>query len=137
MTHCCPEIRQMRRGTPPDSSRVTSSNRPDDRTDRRRVAHITGRLQDQAKLYAILDRLRPRSTPDDVVARVVRERTEGKTGYAMARDLNKDAVPTAQGARAWSQATVRALLMAGRSVVGLPVCWRTPPNTAGRWSRWT
>jgi hypothetical protein len=39
------------------------------------------------------------------------ERTEGKTAYAIARDLNKDAVPTAQGARAWSQATVRALLM--------------------------
>jgi DNA invertase Pin-like site-specific DNA recombinase len=54
---------------------------------------------------------RPRSTPDDVVARVVRERTEGKTAYAMARDLNKDAVPTAQGARAWSQVTVRALLI--------------------------
>ena len=40
---------------------------------------------------------RPRSTPDDVVARVVRERTEGKTAYAIAGDLNKDAVPTAQG----------------------------------------
>jgi Recombinase len=36
---------------------------------------------------------------------------EGKTAYAIARDLNRDAVPTAQGARAWSQATVRALLM--------------------------
>jgi hypothetical protein len=34
-----------------------------------------------------------------------------KTAYAIARDLNKDAVPTAQGARAWSQVTVRALLM--------------------------
>ena len=54
---------------------------------------------------------RPRSTPDDVVARVVRERTEGKTAYAIARDLNKDAVPTARDAPAWSQATVRALLM--------------------------
>jgi DNA invertase Pin-like site-specific DNA recombinase len=54
---------------------------------------------------------RPRSTPDDVEARVVRERTEGKTAYAIARDLNKDAVPTAQGARVWSQAAVRALLM--------------------------
>jgi hypothetical protein len=31
---------------------------------------------------------RPRSTPDDVVARVLRERTEGKTAYAIARDLN-------------------------------------------------
>jgi DNA invertase Pin-like site-specific DNA recombinase len=54
---------------------------------------------------------RPRSTSGEVVARVVRERTEGKTVYAIACDLNKDAVPTAQGARAWSQATVRALLM--------------------------
>jgi DNA invertase Pin-like site-specific DNA recombinase len=42
---------------------------------------------------------RPRSMPDDVVARIVRERTEGKTAHAIARDLNKDAVPTAQGAR--------------------------------------
>jgi DNA invertase Pin-like site-specific DNA recombinase len=32
---------------------------------------------------------RPRSTPDDVVARVVRERTEGKTAYAIARDLTR------------------------------------------------
>jgi DNA invertase Pin-like site-specific DNA recombinase len=54
---------------------------------------------------------RPRSTPVDVVARVVRERTDRKTAYAIARYLNKDAVPTPQGARAWSQASVRALLM--------------------------
>jgi hypothetical protein len=46
-----------------------------------------------------------------LVARLLRERTDGKTAYAIARDLNKDAVPTAQGARTWSQATVRALLM--------------------------
>ena len=31
----------------------------------------------------------------------MRERTEGKTAYAIARDLNKDAVPTAQGAPAF------------------------------------
>ena len=49
----------------------------------------------------------------------MRERTEGKTAYAIARDLNKDAVPTAQGARAWSQATVRALLMRGRRSRGI------------------
>jgi hypothetical protein len=29
------------------------------------------------------------------VARIVRERTDGKTAYAIARNLNKDAVPTA------------------------------------------
>ena len=28
-----------------------------------------------------------------------------------ARHLNKDAVPTARGARSWSQSTIRALLM--------------------------
>jgi Recombinase len=46
-----------------------------------------------------------------VVARVVREPKDGKTASAIARDLNRDAVLTAQGVRAWSQATVRALLM--------------------------
>jgi DNA invertase Pin-like site-specific DNA recombinase len=54
---------------------------------------------------------RPRSTPDDVVAPRCAGAHGGKTAYAIARDLNKDAVPTAQGARAWSQATVGALLM--------------------------
>jgi len=36
---------------------------------------------------------------------------EGTTAYAIARDLTRDAVPMAQGVRACSQATVRALLM--------------------------
>lgn len=54
---------------------------------------------------------RPRSTPDDVVAPRCAGAHGGQDGDAIARDLNKDAVPTAQGARAWSQATVRALLM--------------------------
>lgn len=53
---------------------------------------------------------RPRSTPLDVVERVVRESAEGKSAYAIARDLNRDGVPTAQGGRAWAQATVRSLL---------------------------
>jgi hypothetical protein len=48
---------------------------------------------------------------------IVRECTEGKTAYAIARDLNKDAVPTAQGARAWSQATVRAADAGRRSLI--------------------
>jgi DNA invertase Pin-like site-specific DNA recombinase len=53
---------------------------------------------------------RKRTTPSDVVARVVREHREGKSLYAIARDLNKDAVPCAQGAAAWQQNIVRALL---------------------------
>jgi hypothetical protein len=44
-------------------------------------------------------------------ARVVRQGTKGKPAYAIAPDLNKDAVPTAQGAPACLQATVRAPLM--------------------------
>jgi hypothetical protein len=53
---------------------------------------------------------RPRSTPADVVARVVRERTEGKTAYAITRDLNKDAVPTAQdGLRCWEENSAYAV----------------------------
>jgi Recombinase len=52
--------------------------------------------------------LRLLSLADLKPARIMRERTEGKTAHTIARDLNKDAVPTAP---AWSQATVRALLM--------------------------
>jgi hypothetical protein len=54
---------------------------------------------------------RPISTPDDVVAPRCAGAHGGQDGIRHCRDLNKDAVPTAQGARAWSQATVRALLM--------------------------
>jgi DNA invertase Pin-like site-specific DNA recombinase len=44
---------------------------------------------------------RPRTTPPDIVARVVREHGDGATAYAIARDLNRDGVPTAQGGKAW------------------------------------
>lgn len=53
---------------------------------------------------------RPRKTPQPVVERVIRERMEGKTAYAIARDLNRDGEPTAHGGKRWEQATVRALL---------------------------
>ena len=46
-----------------------------------------------------------------------RERPEDKMAYAIARHLNKDAVPTAQGALAWSQATVRAADAGRRSLI--------------------
>jgi DNA invertase Pin-like site-specific DNA recombinase len=42
---------------------------------------------------------RPRSTSGEVVARVVRECTEGKTVYAIACDLNKDVADCAGCAR--------------------------------------
>lgn len=53
---------------------------------------------------------RPRSTPEDVVARVVRERAHGATLRAIADRLNDDAVPTAQGGKRWMAGTVKALL---------------------------
>ena len=47
--------------------------------------------------------------PELVVdVREVRKAPQGKTAYTIARDLNKDAVPTAQG-----EARVRTLLMWG------------------------
>jgi hypothetical protein len=60
---------------------------------------------------------RPRSTPDDVVARVLRERTEGKTAYAIARDLNKDAVPMRKGARLVASYGPRAADAGRRSLI--------------------
>lgn len=53
---------------------------------------------------------RPRTTHDDIVERVVREYAEGKSMYAIARDLNADGVPTAQGGKQWAASTIRALL---------------------------
>ena len=68
---------------------------------RRRTREALAVCRDQGVVLG-----RPRSTPGDVAARVVRERTERKTAYAIARDLNNDAVPTAQGgAPAWKEST--------------------------------
>lgn len=54
---------------------------------------------------------RPRGIPHDIARRIVRERIEeGKTPYAIAKSLTADEVPTAQGAGAWSQQTVRTVL---------------------------
>ena len=49
---------------------------------------------------------RPRSTLEDVVARICAGAHGGQDRIRHARYLNKDAVLTAQGARAWS--TVRS-----------------------------
>jgi Recombinase len=88
------------------------------------------RLRDRRSLVRSRNTLgRPRSTRDNVVARIVRERTEGKTAHAIARDLNKDAVPTAQGARAWSLTTVRALLMRGAAATKTYGYGRDAPST--------
>lgn len=53
---------------------------------------------------------RPRQLPNPVVARIRREHGQGKTLTEIARELNADGVPTAQGGKQWWPSTVRAIL---------------------------
>ena len=53
---------------------------------------------------------RPASTPADVIARVLDERSTGATLHAIATRLNDDGVPTARGAAVWKPQTIAALL---------------------------
>lgn len=54
---------------------------------------------------------RPRTLPDKVVNRIVKERAKGRSWTAIAEELNSDRVPTAQGGLRWYPATVRAVAM--------------------------
>jgi DNA invertase Pin-like site-specific DNA recombinase len=54
---------------------------------------------------------RPPSVPRSVVRRVQRQRARGDSLRAIADDLNRDAVPTAQGGAQWYPATVRQVLL--------------------------
>jgi len=54
---------------------------------------------------------RPRTTPNHVVARITREREQGRSLRLIAHGLNSDSVPTAQGGARWYASTVRALLV--------------------------
>ena len=62
---------------------------------------------------------RPRTLPDRVVERIVRERSAGVTWTSIADGLNGDRVPTAQGGVRWYPATVRTVAMsrAGQAAV--------------------
>jgi DNA invertase Pin-like site-specific DNA recombinase len=55
---------------------------------------------------------RPRTLPDKVVERIVRERAKGRTWTAIAEALNADRIPTAQGGLRWYPATVRSVATA-------------------------
>jgi DNA invertase Pin-like site-specific DNA recombinase len=57
---------------------------------------------------------RPRVLADEVVARILSEREEGRTLAAIATGLNGDGVPTAQGGREWHPSTVRGVVEAAR-----------------------
>ena len=52
---------------------------------------------------------RPRTLPDKVVQRIVRERAKGRTWSAIADGLNGDGIATAQGGLRWYPATVRSV----------------------------
>ncbi len=60
-----------------------------------------------------------RSTlPAEVVARICHEHTRGNALADIARRLNRDGIPTAQGGRQWWPSTVRVVLR--RSEIRLP-----------------
>jgi DNA invertase Pin-like site-specific DNA recombinase len=58
---------------------------------------------------------RPRSLPDDVRERIVREREKGSSLTAIAERLNAEGVATAQGGQKWWPSTVRSVVAAGSS----------------------
>jgi DNA invertase Pin-like site-specific DNA recombinase len=53
---------------------------------------------------------RPKTMPDAVVERIVRERAAGRSLRAIAEGLNHDQVPTAQGGKAWYGSSIKAVL---------------------------
>ena len=53
---------------------------------------------------------RPRLLPDDVRERIIAEHRAGKSLSAIARTLNDEGVPTAQGGARWYASTVRAVV---------------------------
>jgi hypothetical protein len=53
---------------------------------------------------------RPRELPKQVVERIEAAHTAGRSLGEIARELNADRVPTAQGGRQWWPSTVRAVL---------------------------
>ena len=54
---------------------------------------------------------RPPAVPADVAARIVAEHTAGRTLGQIARGLDSDQIPTAQGGRRWWSSSVRAVLI--------------------------
>jgi Recombinase len=58
---------------------------------------------------------RPRHVPDQLVERIEAAHTAGQSLGEIARELNADGIPTAQGGKQWWPSTVRAVLhRAGR-----------------------
>jgi DNA invertase Pin-like site-specific DNA recombinase len=64
---------------------------------------------------------RPRLIPDEIVARIIAERSSGATLRAIADGLNRDAIPTAMRGRQWWVATVQGVLAQAGSSASLPL----------------
>lgn len=56
---------------------------------------------------------RPRTVPDEVRDRIIAAREDGKSYYAIAKELNRDGVPTGQGGARWYGSTVRVVAVGG------------------------
>jgi len=53
---------------------------------------------------------RPRQLPESIVARIVRERSDGRTLRQIAANLTADRVATARGGAVWSPSTIQGVL---------------------------
>ncbi|OIQ84058.1 putative DNA-invertase from lambdoid prophage Rac [mine drainage metagenome] len=59
---------------------------------------------------------RPQKLSDDLVARIVADRAAGRSLPAIARALDADGIPTAQGGATWSTSTIVAVLKSQAAV---------------------
>ena len=63
---------------------------------------------------------RPRQLTPEVVERIVSDRGDGMGWSAIARSLNEEGVPTAQGGKAWYPATVQKVALAAEAALSRP-----------------
>ena len=54
---------------------------------------------------------RPPTLPHDVVRRIKSAKEAGASWSAIARDLNRDGIPTARGGRKWYPSTIRSVVL--------------------------
>jgi DNA invertase Pin-like site-specific DNA recombinase len=77
----------------------------------RRIIGVRTKEALAAKKAAGVQLGRPRSLPQEIVARICDERAAGATYQQIADGLIADAVPTAQGGALWHAGTVRKILL--------------------------
>jgi Recombinase len=75
---------------------------------------------------------RPQALPNDVVERIATAHASGRSLGDIARELNADGVPTAQGGRQWWPSTVRVVLNRSGREETLAHPAALPPDAAAR-----